>query len=176
LWDKGVGEFVEAARRLRSRFPEAKFQLLGFLNVQNPSAVPRSAVESWEAEGVVTYLGSTDDVRPYYADVDCVVLPSYREGTPRTLLEAASMGLPIITTDAVGCRETVDDGITGFLCKLKDPLDLAEKMERMLLMTPEKRGEMGIAGRAKMEREFDDRIVIEQYLAVVREISDRVPR
>ncbi len=172
LWDKGVGEFVEAARQLKAKYPKTKFRLLGFLDVQNPSAVPRSAVERWEAEGVVTYLGSTDNVRPYYTVVDCVVLPSYREGIPRTLLEAASMGLPIITTDAVGCRDTVEDGTTGFLCKTRDAGDLAEKMERIILLTPEKRAEMGKAGRAKMEQEFDERIVIEQYLAVIREIRN----
>ena len=173
LWDKGVGEFVEAARQLKSKYSGTEFRLLGFLDVQNPSAVPRSAVERWEAEGLVTYLGSTDDVRPYYSDVDCVVLPSYYlEGTPRTLLEAAGMGLPLITTDAIGCREAVENGTTGFLCKTRDPADLAEKMERMILMTPEQRAEMGMAGRKKMEREFDERIVIERYLEVIGEIRN----
>lgn len=170
LWDKGVGEFIQAARQLRLKYPEAKFRLLGFLDVQNPSAVPRSDIERWAAEGVITYLGSTEDVRPYYNDADCVVLPSfYREGIPRTLLEGASMGLPLITTDAAGCHDAVENGTTGFLCKTRDAGDLAEKMERMLLLTPEQRAEMGKAGRAKMEREFDERIVIERYMAAIRE-------
>jgi len=171
LWDKGVGEFVKAARQVKSQYPETEFRLLGFLEVQNPSAVPRTAVESWETEGMMKYLGSTDDVRPYYADADCVVLPSYREGTPRTLLECSSMGIPIITTDTIGCRDVVEDGKTGFLCKTRDAGDLAEKMERMILLTPEQRAEMGKAGRAKMELEFDERIVIDRYLAVVDEIE-----
>ncbi|WP_298268348.1 glycosyltransferase family 4 protein [Geobacter sp.] len=171
LWDKGVREFVEAARQLKSKYPETEFRLLGFLDVQNPSAVSRSDVERWEAEGVITYLGSTDDVRTYYADADCVVLPSYREGTPRTLLEASSMGLPTIATDAVGCRDAVDNGVTGLLCKVRDAADLAAKMALMILMSPEERAEMGMAGRAKMEREFDERIVIERYVAVIREIG-----
>lgn len=173
LWDKGVGEFVQAARQLKSRYPETEFRLLGFLDVQNPSAVPRNEVERWVAEGVITYLGSTDEVRPYYIDADCVVLPSfYREGTPRSLLEAASMGLPVITTDSAGCRDVVNNGITGFLCKARDADDLAEKMEQMILLTPEQRTSMGLAGRSKMEQEFDERIVIGRYLAVIREIRD----
>ena len=171
LWDKGVGEFVQAARRLKSKFPLTEFRLLGVITVQNPSAVPRRDVERWEAEGVITYLGATDDVRPYYTDADCAVLPSYREGTPRTLLEASSMGLPIITSDAVGCRDVVEDGITGFLCKTGDAEDLAEKMERMILLPPERRAEMGMAGRCKMEREFDERIVIKRYLEVIQKIG-----
>jgi glycosyltransferase involved in cell wall biosynthesis len=172
IWDKGVGEFVQAARQLKSKYPETEFRLLGFLDARNPLAVPHSDVERWEAEGVITYLGSTDDVRPYYSDVDCVVLPSsYREGVPRTLLEASSMGIPIVTTDAVGCRDAIDNDMTGLLCKARDPADLAAKMERMFLMTPGQRTEMGMAGRAKMEREFDERIVIEQYLAVIQEIG-----
>ena len=172
LWDKGVGEYVEAARQVKSRYPKVEFRLLGFLDVQNPSAVSRAEVKHWESEGVITYLGATDDVRPYYAEADCVVLPSYREGMPRTLLEASSMAIPIITTDAVGCRDAVEDGMTGFLCKPKNAPDLAEKMEKMILLTPEQRTEMGMAGRAKMEAEFDERIVIDRYLEVIEGIAN----
>jgi glycosyltransferase involved in cell wall biosynthesis len=172
LWDKGVGEYVEAARQVKSKYPEVEFRFLGFLDVQNPSAVSRAEVEHWESEGVITYLGATDDVRPYYADADCVVLPSYREGMPRTLLEASAMCVPVIGTDAVGCRDAVEDGKTGFLCKPKNAPDLAEKMEKMILLTPEQRAEMGKAGRAKMEAEFDERIVIERYLEVIGEITN----
>jgi len=100
-----------------------------------------------------------------------VVLPSYREGTPRTLLEAAAMGRPIVTTDAVGCREVVDDGVNGFLCRLRDAIDLAEKMEQLVKLTPEARHEMGRHGRQKMEREFDEKIVIGKYLEAIAAIS-----
>lgn len=175
LWDKGVGEFVESARQLKSRYPDVEFRLLGFLDVQNPSAVSRSEIERWESEGVISYLGSTDDVRPYYAEADCVVLPSYyREGVPRTLLEATAMECPIITTDTVGCRDAIEDGKTGFLCKPRNAQDLTEKMERMLNLPPEQRAAMGKAGRAKMEREFDERIVIDRYLDVIKEISNKL--
>lgn len=170
MWDKGVGEYIHAARVMTSKYKHVEFQLLGFLDVKNPSAVPRNDVDTWVAEGIVTYLGPTDDVRPFYAHANCVVLPSYREGTPRTLLEASSMGLPIITTDAVGCRDVVEDGTTGFLCRVKDAADLADKMERIILMTPEERTAMGRAGRRKMELEFDEQIVIDRYMDAIEQI------
>lgn len=172
LWDKGVGEYVEAARKVQQKHPAAAFRLLGFLDVQNPSAIPRAQVEAWEKEGVVRHLGSTDDVLPYLRDADCVVLPSfYKEGVPRTLLEAAAMAKPLITTDAPGCRDTVDDGVTGFLCRLRDADDLADKMLRMIEMDRAERQVMGQRGREKMMREFDERIVIDRYLDVVGEMA-----
>ena len=170
LRDKGVGEFVEAARLLRQRWPVAEFCLLGFVDVQNPAAISRAEMDAWVAESLVNYLGVSDDVRTQLATADCVVLPSYREGTPRTLLEAAAMARPIITTDAVGCREVVDDGVNGYLCKVRSAADLAEKMEQMLTLSPEQRSEMGQRGRAKMESEFDEQIVIRKYLAAITEI------
>jgi len=172
LWDKGVGEFVQAARVLKSRYPKVEFHVIGFSDVQNPSAISRTYIDKWESEGVIVYCGSTDDIRPYYLDADCVVLPSYREGVPRTLLEAAAMGVPIITTDAIGCRDAVEDGITGFVCKPRDSNDLAQKMEKMIFLSPEQREAMGKAGRAKMEREFDEGIVINQYLTAIEQLSN----
>ena len=104
--------------------------------------------------------------------VDCIVLPSYyREGTPRTLLESASMAKPIITTDNVGCRDVVDDGINGFLCKIKNVKDLSEKMEMMLDLSQEERNIMGEKGREKMIREYDENIVIYKYLNVIKKIE-----
>ena len=168
LWDKGVGEFVDAARYIRKQHPKVRFQLLGFLDVSNPSAVPRRTVEGWVEKGIIEYLGTTDDVRPHVCAADCVVLPSfYREGVPRSLLEAAAMGKPIITTDSVGCRDAVDDGITGFLCLPRDVGDLSEKILLILKMSPEERNTMGLHGRGKMMREFDEKIIIERYLAII---------
>ena len=171
LWDKGVGEYVEAARKVRQQCPAVEFHLLGFLDVQNPSAIPRTQVEAWVAEDVVSYLGSTDDVLPCLREADCVVLPSYREGCPRTLLEAAAMAKPIITTDAPGCRDTVDDGVSGFLCRLRDADDLADKMLRMIEMNHDHFEAMGQRGRERMKRKFDERIVINRYLEVIDEIA-----
>ena len=170
LRDKGVGEFVQAAQLLRDRWPSVEFCLLGFVDVQNPAAISRAEVENWVAQGFVNYLGESDDVRNEIAIADCVVLPSYREGTPRSLLEAAAMGRPIITTDAVGCREVVNHGVNGYLCKVRDAEDLAEMMNQMLLLSPEDRIAMGLRGRAKMEAEFDEKIVIGKYLAAIEAI------
>ena len=167
LRDKGIYEFVEAAKLLRANWPHVEFALLGFVDVQNPTAISRAQMDEWVDQGHVVYLGVSDDVRVQIAQADCVVLPSYREGTPRTLLEAAAMGRPIVTTDAVGCKDVVDDGLNGFLCKVKDAQDLANQMEQMLLLSAEQRGLMGLRGRQKMEREFDERIVIDQYLGTI---------
>lgn len=170
LWDKGVGEFVQAARLVKAVYPAARFQLLGQVGVENRTAIQRSQVEAWVGEGVVEYLGETDDVRPFINKAHCVVLPSYREGTPRTLLEAAAMGRPVIATDVPGCREVLDDGVTGFLCRVKDPQDLAEKITQFLGLGSADRDSLGRAGRAKMEREFDERIVVARYLQAIDSI------
>jgi glycosyltransferase involved in cell wall biosynthesis len=128
-------------------------------------------MDDWVAEGLVSYLGETDDVRSFIAESDCVVLPSYREGVPRSLLEAAAMGKAIIATDVVGCREVVEDGVNGYLCKPMDSGDLASKMEELVKLTPEARHEMGRKGREKIEREFDEKIVIGKYLEAIAAIS-----
>ena len=170
LWDKGIREYVEAARIIRRDFPSVEFRILGFLDAKNPTAISRDQVAAWESKGVIRYLGATDEVAPHYAAADCVVLPSYREGTPRSLLEAASMGKPIITTDVPGCRQVVEDGRTGFLCRVRDHLDLAEKMRHMLMLSEEIRLRMGREGREKMIRDFDERIVLEKYLEEIEGI------
>ena len=170
LRDKGVLEFVEAARDVRSWLPSARFQLLGPADAENRTAIGPETVTRWEEEGVIEYLGTTSDVRPYIAAAHCVVLPSYREGTPRTLLEAAAMARPIITTDAPGCRDVVEEGHTGFLCKPKDADDLARAARDFLALGPDVWRKMGLAGRAKMEREYDESIVIDRYLQAIDEV------
>lgn len=171
LRDKGVVEFVEAARRVRAHHPRARFQLLGPLGVANRTAIPAEEVAGWVAEGVVEYLGETGDVRPALAAADCVVLPSYREGVPRTLLEAAALGRPLIATDVPGCREVVADGDNGYLCRAQDANDLADRMDRFIGLPVGARQALGEAGRAKVEREFDERMVIGRYLDVIRVIA-----
>lgn len=168
LWDKGVGEFVEAARQVRARHPRARFQLLGFADVANPSAVSVAQLQAWDEEGCIEYLGSTDDVRGFLGEADCVVLPSaYREGVPRTMLEAGAMGRPLITTDMPGCRDTVIDGVTGYLCQPKDSADLAEKFLHFIALPEPARRAMGQHGRQLMEQRFDERLVIDRYREVV---------
>lgn len=163
LWDKGVGEYVEAARMLRERYPHARFQLLGPVGVDNPSAITQADIDGWIDEGVIEYLGEAHDVRPNIAAADCVVLPSYREGVPRTLMEASSMGRAIVATDVPGCREVVDDGVTGLLCEVKNAQSLSAKLAQILTMNEDARREMGLRGREKVMAEFDEALVIERY-------------
>jgi len=170
LWDKGVGEFVEAARKFKADYPDSRFQLLGSMDVANRSAISGDSVRRWVEQGIVEYLGETEDVRPHIAAAGCVVLPSYREGTPRCLLEAGAMARPVITTDVPGCREVVDDGTTGFLCASQSPDDLAGKMRKLREMKFETRRNMGLLARDKVEREFDERWVISRYAGTIEGI------
>jgi glycosyltransferase involved in cell wall biosynthesis len=164
LRDKGVEEFAAAAKIIRGHFPEVRFQLLGSVNSNNSNGIALEKIRGWESEGLVEYLGTTDDVRSFLASADCVVLPSYREGVPRSLLEAAAMARPIVATDVVGCRDAVQDGVNGFLCKVRDAADLASKMMRMIELPEQQRLAMGAAGRQKVEKEFDEQLVIQKYL------------
>jgi len=174
LWDKGVREYVEAARSVRKRYPGTRFQLLGFLDVKNQTAVSRADVDGWVAEGIVEYLGTADDVRPLIAEADVVVLPSYREGTPRSLLEAAAMGKPLIATDVPGCREVVKDGMNGYLCTVRDSGDLAESISKMIALSPDERNGMARRSRQFVEECFDEKIVINKYLKAIDAIISGV--
>jgi glycosyltransferase involved in cell wall biosynthesis len=127
LRDKGIGEYVAAARRVKATFPDAKFRLAGPID-PNPSAFKKEDVDAWVGDGTIEYLGPLADVRPALAACHVYVLPSYREGTPRTVLEAMAIGRPIITTDAPGCRQTVTEGENGFLVPVKDDQLLAGRM------------------------------------------------
>lgn len=164
LWDKGVGEFVDAARKVRIQYPDAVFQLLGACDVENPSAITRAQLAEWEYEGVVEYLGVAEDVRQMISEADCVVLPSYREGVPRTLMEAASMGKPLIASDVPGCREVIKNTVTGWLCPVRNSLKLSDCFIDFLKMTMSEREAMGLAGRAYMIERFDEKKVISQYM------------
>jgi len=171
LGDKGVREFVEAARLLRRGGSDSRFQLLGPLDPANRTGISRSELDGWVAEGAVDYLGETDDVRPFIADSHVIVLPSYREGLPRSLLEAAAMGRPLVATDVPGCRHVVKDGINGFLCAARDPASLADAMRRMERMPPEQRAALGNAARAKVQAEFSETRVIQAYLEALGDVA-----
>ncbi len=173
LRDKGVEELIAAARHIKAMDASVTFRLLGPIGSSNPTAIPRRDIEAWVAEGLVDYLGVTDDVRPHIADADCVVLPSYREGVPRALLEAAAMARPCIASDVPGCRDAVVHERTGLLCKVRDPDSLAEALRRLLAMTASQREALGRAGRSLVEARFDERIVIERYLDLAARIRDR---
>jgi glycosyltransferase involved in cell wall biosynthesis len=163
LGDKGVREFAEAARLVRADNPEWKFQLLGSLDAGNRSAIEQVELDRWVADGVLEHLGQVDDVRPHIARATAVVLPSYREGLPRSLLEAAAMARPLIATDVPGNRQIVTDGNNGFLCAVRDPLDLASAIRKMGLMQQSDREAMGQAGRSIVERDFSETRVIKAY-------------
>ena len=167
LRDKGVEEYVEAARLVRKRHPDVTFQLLGPLDASNRGAFKRTSLDNWIAEGVIEYLGEMHDVRPHMAASSCVVLPSYREGAPRTLIEAAAMARPVIATRVPGCTAVVDDNSTGLLCDAKSAESLADAVTRFMALSHEARVDMGLAGREKMLREFDQAIVVQAYLAAM---------
>ena len=169
LREKGVPEFVMAARQIRKALPEVRFQVLGFAGVSNPSAISAAEVKGWSEEGVVEYLGEASDVRSFLAGADCIVLPSYyREGVPRSLLEAASMGRPVITTNVPGCRDAVIDRESGFLVEPRNVPDLIEKMTAMLKLSEKARDRMGLRGRQHVQAKFDDSVVIGRYLGAIQ--------
>ncbi len=170
IHDKGILEYIEAIRLLKIKGLDAKFQILGPKDVEHKRGIKEEIVNEWISSNTIEYLGTTEDVRGYINNADCVVLPSYREGTPKSLLEAASSGKPIVTTDVPGCRDVVDDKINGFLCKMKDPQDLANKLEAMSFLNDDELKNLGINGRKKVENQFDEQIVIKKYLNTIQDL------
>ena len=176
LKDKGLIEFVKAAEMIITsshsitNCPKPIFSILGPFYPGNPSAIIKEKMTEWGDKGIVKYLGTNDNVEMIIADADCVVLPSYREGISSVLLEAASMGKPLIACDVPGCKEIIDDGINGYLCEVKSIDSLVKQMNKMLMLSSGERAEMGKRGREKIVNEFDDRIVIEKYKKAIDEI------
>jgi glycosyltransferase involved in cell wall biosynthesis len=162
--DKGILEYVEAARQLKKKYPTVEFQLLGPQDI-NPAAISKEEVNQWVKDGVIKYLGETKDVRPYLTETSVYVLPSYLEGTPRSVLEAMSMGRAIITTDAPGCRETVQEGVNGYLVPVKDTVALEKTIEKFILQ-PDLITAFGLASRRIAEEKYDvnkvNRIILEE--------------
>ena len=167
LRDKGVVEFADAARSLRAELPNARFQLLGPIDEGNRTAISRAELDSWVRDGVIEHLGTTDDVRPSIAAASAVVLPSYREGLPRSLLEAGAMARPLIATDVPGCRDVVEEGVNGYLCRARDARSLAQAMRRFADLPPAERLAMGDAGRRKVQERFSEEFVVRAYLDVL---------
>lgn len=165
LGDKGVREYVAAAEQVRGIHTEARFLIVGPKGVSNRTAIDDDEIEAWCERGVVEYVGAQDDVRPWLAQSHVLVLPSYREGMPSTVLEAGAMGRPTIATDVPGCRHAVTDGETGWLCRVKDVESLAARMRACLVMTPWSLSRVGVAARRRAEKEFSQDIVVAGYLA-----------
>lgn len=147
LYDKGIEEFVQAARHIKTQNSQAEFWIVGELDSSNPSMIKKEELLHWVDSEVVIYHGFVKDIRPVIAKSDCIVLPSYREGMPRTVLEGMSMGKPIITTDTAGCRQTVDDGISGYLVEVGNSEDLSHKMLNFMNLSIDQMHSMGDAGR-----------------------------
>lgn len=170
LYDKGIREYVEAAKMLKSKYPKVTFAILGPLYKNNATAISQETLDDWIAEKYISYLGQTDAVEQVLKNVHCVVLPSYREGLSKVLIEASSMGLPIVTTNVPGCRDVVIDNKTGFLCEAKNSKDLVLNMEKMLLLPTEKREYMGEEARKRALEIFDEKLIIKQYKKVIHAI------
>ena len=171
LGDKGVREYVAAAKLLRPQVPGVRFQLLGPLDEQNRTAIARAELDEWVADGSIEYLGPAEDIRPAIAQASAVVLPSYREGMPRSLLEAAAMGRPLVATDVPGCRHLVDEGVTGFLCEAKNAASLANALQKMIHASPAERQAMGETARKRVQAEFSESLVIRAYLDALEQVG-----
>lgn len=174
LWPKGIGDYVEAARAVRAQGHDVVFRLLGPFDEGSRTGIPRTTIAAWHDEGIIDYLGASDDVRPHLAEASCVVLPTfYPEGVPRALLEAAAMAKPLIATDVPGCREIVADAENGYLCEARNVTALTTAMLRMLGHTAEQRRSMGMASRNKAEHRFDEQLVVRSYLNAIEGVRDQ---
>jgi glycosyltransferase involved in cell wall biosynthesis len=171
LYQKGIKEFIEASKILKEKHNNLEFLLIGPIDTENPSAIPRKKIKEWEDEGLIRYVPGVEDVKPLLLQTDIFTLPSfYREGVPKVLLEAGAMSLPLITTNTPGCKEVVDENKNGFFVKERDFKDLAEKME-ILINNKDLREKFGKASREKIIKEFDEKIVINKYLEIINSSS-----
>jgi len=174
--DKGIEEYIDAIRIIRAGeySDRCHFKILGSLYLSNPTAISKNLLDEWIDEGIVEYLGHSDSVKDEIDRVDAVVLPSYREGLSRVLLEASSMEKPIITTDVPGCRDVVDDGVTGYLVNAKDSLELAEAMKKMVDLSKYDLENMGKEGRKKVVNNFSQQKIIDKYILLLSQIKRSV--
>lgn len=169
LWDKGIKEYVEAARTLREQRPDIQFLLAGDPDEGNPASVPLASVHAWVQSGAIEWLGHVDDMPPLFRRVDVVVLPSYREGLPKGLIEAGASGVALVTTDVPGCREVVTNGIDGLLVPARDSQAIANAV-LSLSNDQALRVRLAAAARAKALSQFDEKIVIKRTLDVYQEL------
>ena len=169
LWDKGLAEYADAARQVLASGRKVRFLLAGSPDVGNPTSVPEDAVKAWQASGVLQWLGHVDDMAALLKTVDAVVLPSYREGLPKGLIEAGACALPLVTTDVPGCREVVTDGVDGLLVPVRDATALANAIAR-LYDDPDLCAQLGRAARKKVMSLYDEHIVIADTMAIYEEL------
>lgn len=172
LYDKGIEEFIHAARIVKDKHPEMRFWIVGEIDRDNPSAIREADLLKWVRDEIVEYHGATQDVRNYIIQSDCIVLPSYREGMSRVIMEAMAMERPVITTDTAGCREAVEHGDNGFLIPVRNAPALAEAMLQFNALTTEEKKRMGVRGRQKATEMFDENEVAEViYNIIVQSIN-----
>jgi len=171
LIDKGVYEYIEAAKTIKIHYPNTKFMYVGDIDTSYPSSVAIQDYTSWKEDAIVEFLGHQKDVRPYIAISDCVVLPSYREGLPRVIIEGMAMSKACIVTDVPGCRQTIDENISGYFCKVKDADSLAAVMEKYIVLSKEKREEMSHQARRKAEQVFDITAICNMYLNLINSLK-----
>lgn len=175
LYDKGIVEFVEAAKHVKEKCPTAEFWVIGELDTNNPSTIRKDQLLEWIEAKTIIYHGTTKDIRKFFRKVSVVVLPSYREGLPKVILEAMAMALPIITTDTAGCRETImdDEPSNGLLVPLKNIEKLAAAIEKMSNMDYDKLREMGQKGRKFVSRKYSDQVVTSQFMEIIEEVLEK---
>lgn len=171
LKSKGVRIYMEAARMLKKKYQDIRFELIGFFEEHHPDSIPEQDIRHWQKKGFIHYSGFAKDVRPFLRQADCVVFPSfYPEGIPRCLMEAASMEIPIITSLNRGCKDVVEDGVNGFLCAVNDARDLARKMEAMMQLSAAQRSVMGKKGRELVVEKFDVQKILLEYDRILSEL------
>lgn len=163
LWDKGVGEFYEAAKIISKKYDNVEFHLLGNIDLDNPRGISLRTVEKWTDEGIINYLGYSRDVRDSISNSTCIVLPSYREGKGMTLIEAGSMGKPLIATNVEGCKDIVKDGYNGYLCKVKSSKSLADACIKFINLKKDEKKQMGKNSQKFMKKNFCVKNVIAMY-------------
>ena len=169
LRSKGIGLYADAARILKKKNYDVRFELIGFFEDHHPDSITKEELARWEKEGLIHYGGFAKDVRPFLAKADCFVFPSfYNEGIPRCLMEAAAMELPVITSMNRGCKEVVLNNSTGYICNRHDPFDLADKMEKMINLSAEERARMGKNGRSLVTRKFNITTIIDEYTGTLQ--------
>lgn len=172
LYDKGIREFVEAAHLVKAKNHKVRFWLIGQIDEKNPSSIRKSDLVKWVKDPDIDYLGSKQDVRPYIAQSDCVVLPSYREAIARSLTEAMAMGKPVIGTDTAGVREAIEHRENGFLVEVKDIQSLANAMLDFVNLSPDARLRMGKKGRQKAIEEFDEDKIASSILGIIESVMN----
>ena len=168
--DKGIKELIDAAKIIKKEFSNVAFILMGMVGVNNKTSISQSEIDNWVQKGIIEFIPFKDDIRGVLGDSDLVVLPSYREGTPKTLIEAASMAKPLIATDVPGCREVVNDGVNGFLCQVKNSISLSNQIKRFIKLDYSTKIEMGLKSRQLAVEKFDIVKVNNCYINEIKQI------